>query len=98
MKFTPLGDRILVEKMKEETSNGIVLPPSAQKSSGIARVIAVGPGKMEDGKLMPAEVKVGDKVLYGEYSGVGVDLGDDHQVDSKHVVLRFDDILGVFTD
>ena len=92
-KLRPLGDRVLVSPLEGElkTKSGIVLPESAQEKSNQAKVVAVGPGKHEDGKLIKPEVKVGDKVLYSEYAGQKVKVeGDEYQI------IRSDDILAVF--
>ncbi len=93
MKIRPLGDRILVKRIKEEekTKGGIIIPDSAKEKPQEGKVVAVGKGKVtEDGKLVAPEVKAGDKVLFGKYSGSEIKLdGEDH------LILREDDILGV---
>lgn len=93
MKINPLHDRIVVEAAAKEetTASGIILPDTAQEKPLRGTVLAVGPGKMLDsGKLAPMEVKVGDVVLYGKYSGTEV------TVDGKdYVILRSDDVLAV---
>jgi chaperonin GroES len=93
MKLRPLGDRILVKRIKEEekTKGGIIIPDTAKEKPQEGKVVAVGKGKVaEDGKLIPPEVKAGDKILFGKYSGSEIKLeGDDL------IVLREDDILGV---
>ena len=89
----PLSDRIIVKAVtaEEKTAGGIFLPDSAKEKPQQAEVIAVGPGKVQDnGKLAPVDVKVGDRVYYGKYSGTEVKLDG-----SEYVVLRQDDILGV---
>ncbi len=93
VKLRPLGDRILVKALDQEvkTKSGIVLPESAQEKSNEAKVVAVGPGKYNDGKLIAPEVKVNDLVLYSEYAGQKVKIdGEEYQI------IREDDILAVF--
>jgi chaperonin GroES len=93
MKIRPLGDRILVKRIKEEekTKGGIIIPDAAKEKPQEAKVVAVGKGKMTDeGKLVAPDVKAGDKILFGKYTGSEVKLdGEDH------LILREDDILGV---
>ena len=93
MKIRPLGDRILVKRIKEEekTKGGIIIPDTAKEKPQEGKVVAVGKGKMtEDGKLMPLDVKAGDKILFGKYSGSEVKIDGE-----EHLILREDDILGV---
>jgi chaperonin GroES len=93
LKIQPLGDRVLVKAIeeKEQMKGGIIIPDSAKEKSQEAEVIALGTGKKDDdGKLIPFEVKVGDKVLVSKYGGTEVKIGDD-----KYSLLREDDILGV---
>ena len=92
MKIRPLGDRILVKRVKEEekTKGGIIIPDTAKEKPQEGKVVAVGRGKYEDGKLVAPDVKAGDKILFGKYSGSEVKLDGE-----EHVVLREDDILGV---
>ena len=71
-KFRPLGDRVLVKRIKEEerTKGGIIIPDTAKEKPQEGKVVAVGKGKYgDDGKLIPLEVKAGDKILFGKYSG-----------------------------
>jgi chaperonin GroES len=93
MKLRPLGDRILVKRIKEEekTKGGIIIPDTAKEKPQEGKVVAVGKGKVaDDGKLVPPEVRAGDKILFGKYSGSEIKLeGDDL------IVLREDDILGI---
>jgi chaperonin GroES len=93
MKIQPLGDRVLVEVMEaeEKTKGGIVLPDTAKEKPQQGKVVAVGGGKvLEDGKKAAPEVKEGDVVLYGKYSG------SELQVDERNLLmLREDDILGI---
>jgi chaperonin GroES len=89
----PLGDRILVKRIKEEdkTKGGIIIPDTAKEKPQEAKVIAVGKGRRsEKGDLIAPDVKAGDRILFGKYSGSEVKLeGEDH------LILREDDILGV---
>jgi len=93
MKIRPLQDRIIVKRVKEEekTKGGIIIPDTAKEKPVEAEVVAVGNGKvLEDGKVRALEVKAGDRVLFGKYSGTEVKIdGEDH------LILREDDILGV---
>ncbi len=93
MNIRPLQDRVIVKRMEEETtsSGGIVLPDSATEKPIRGEVIAVGPGKILDsGEKRPLEVKVGDTVLFGKYSGTEVKLDDE-----ELLVMREEDIMGV---
>ena len=90
MKLTPLGDRVVVESTEAEdvTASGIVLPDTAQEKPQRGKVLAVGEGRIEDGKRIPVEVAVGDIVIYGKYGGTEV------RVDGVDVmILRESDIL-----
>ena len=92
-KFRPLGDRVLVKRIKEEerTKGGIVIPDTAKEKPQEGKVIAVGKGKYTDeGKLISIEVRSGDKILFGKYSGSEVQLDGE-----EHVIMREDDILGI---
>jgi chaperonin GroES len=93
MKLKPLQDRIVVEAApkEEKTASGIILPDSAQEKPLRGTVLAVGPGKrLDSGQIAPIDVKVGDHVLYGKYSGTEVTVeGKDY------IILRSDDVLGV---
>ena len=93
MKIRPLGDRILVKRIKEEekTKGGIIIPDTAKEKPQEGKVVAVGKGKMtEQGKLLAPDVKAGDKILFGKYSGSEVKIEGE-----EHLILREDDILGV---
>ncbi len=93
MNIRPLQDRVIVKRMEEETtsSGGIVLPDSATEKPIRGEVIAVGPGKILDsGEKRPLEVKVGDTVLFGKYSGTEVKLDEE-----ELLVMREEDIMGV---
>ena len=92
-KLKPLQDRILVKRLeeKEVKKGGIIIPDSAKEKPQEAEVIAVGPGKVtEDGKRQPMEIKVGDKILFGKYSGSEVKLGDE-----EFLIMREEDVLGI---
>ena len=93
MKIKPLGDRILLKRVEEEdkSKGGIIIPDTAKEKPQEGKVVAVGKGKMlDDGKLVPLDVKKGDRVLFGKYSGTEVKL-----VGEEHLIVREDDILGV---
>lgn len=93
MEIRPLHDRVIVKRLAAErtTSFGIVIPESAGDKPDQGEVIAVGPGRRDDqGKLIPMGVKVGDKVLFGKYSGQAVKIEGD-----EFLVMREDDIMGV---
>ena len=96
MKFRPLHDRVLAERIAEEdkTSGGLFIPDTAKEKPLEALVISVGNGKvLENGDIQPLSVKAGDKVLIGKYSGSEVKL------DGKdHIILREGDILGVLEE
>ena len=93
MKFRPLHDRIVVQRVVEasKTSGGLFIPDNAKEKPMEALVIAVGSGKrLDDGKLQPLSVKAGDKILLAKYTGTEVKLdGEDH------LILREDDVLAV---
>ena len=93
MKLRPLQDRILVKRIEEEekTAGGIFIPDTAKEKPQMGQIISVGNGKKtEDGKVIPVDLKAGDKVLFGKYSGTEVKVeGDDF------LIMREDDILGV---
>ena len=93
MKIRPLSDRIVVKRIKEEekTKGGIIIPDSAKEKPIEGSVVAVGTGKvLKDGKKRPVDVKVGDRVLFGKYSGTEVKIEGE-----EHVLLREEDILAV---
>jgi len=95
MKVKPLQDRILLKRVeeKETVKGGIIIPDTAKEKPQEGTVIAVGSGKLDDsGKRIPLEVKVGDKVLFGKYSGNEIKIDD-----VEHVILREDDILGIIS-
>jgi chaperonin GroES len=93
MKLKPLHDRVLVKRFDEQEvkKGGIIIPDSAKEKPQEGEVIAVGPGKVtDDGRLQAMNVKVGDKILFGKYSGNEVKLGNE-----EFLIMREDDILGV---
>ena len=93
MKLRPLNDRILVQRLEEATTTkgGIIIPDSAKEKPAEGKVIAVGHGKLgDDGKRIAMEVKKGDRVLFGKYSGTEVKLEGE-----EYLILREDDILGI---
>jgi len=93
MNIRPLYDRIVVKRIEEQetTRNGIVIPDSAQEKPQEGEVLAVGHGKrLEDGNLAALDVKVGDRVLFGKYSGAETKL-----VGTEYLILREDDVLGI---
>ena len=93
MKIRPLHDRVVVERMEEErkTAGGIVIPDNATEKPDQGKVIAVGNGKiLEDGKVRPLDVKVGDRILFGKYSGSTVKMEG-----TEYLVMREDDIMGI---
>ena len=93
MKIRPLQDRLVVKRLAEEekTKGGIIIPDSAKEKPIEGEVVAVGNGKVnEDGKVRPLDVKQGDRVLFGKYSGTEI------KVDGvEHLILREDEVLGI---
>ncbi|MFQ5441325.1 MAG: co-chaperone GroES [Thermodesulfobacteriota bacterium] len=93
MKIKPLRDRVLVKRLEEEekTKGGIIIPESAKEAPAEGKVVAVGPGKKDDsGKLIPTEVKTGDRVLFSKYAGTEVKIEG-----VEHLIMNEDDILGI---
>jgi chaperonin GroES len=93
MKIRPLQDRVIVKRLEEEekTKGGIIIPDTAKEKPQEGKVVAVGKGKVtEDGKLIPLDVKVGDKILFGKYSGSEIKIGGE-----EHLIMREEDILGI---
>lgn len=96
MKIRPLYDRVLVKRIeeKEQIQGGIIIPDTAKEKPQQGEVLAVGQGKrLEDGTLVPLDVKVGDKVLFGKYSGNEVKIDGE-----ECLIMREDEILGVLED
>jgi chaperonin GroES len=93
MKIRPLQDRILVRRVDEEekTAGGIIIPDTAKEKPQEAIVVAAGPGRVTDeGKTIPMEVSVGNRVLVGKYSGTEVNIDGE-----EHVIIRQDDVLAI---
>ena len=93
MKFRPLHDRIVVKRIdaEEKTAGGIIIPDTAKEKPSQGEVVAVGPGgRDEAGKLIQIDVKVGDTILFGKYSGSEIKINGE-----EHLIMREEDILGV---
>ena len=93
MQFRPLHDRVVIRRVEEEqkTKGGIIIPDTAQEKPMQGEVVAVGKGKrLDDGRLQPLGVKVGDKVIYGKWSGTEVKLNG-----KDHVILKEEDLFGI---
>ena len=95
MKVQPLHDRILVKRIdsKEEKKGGIIIPDTAKEKPMEGKVIAVGAGRLDEhGKRVQMDVKVGDRILVGKYSGTEIKIED-----IEHIILREDEVLGIIT-
>jgi chaperonin GroES len=95
MKLKPLQDRILVQRVEEETTTkgGIIIPDTAKEKPAEGKVVAVGNGKVsDDGKRVPLELKTGDRILFGKYSGTEVKIDGE-----EYLIMREDDVLGVLS-
>ncbi len=92
MRLKPLGDKIVVKQLEveEKTKSGIILTGQAKEKPQEAEVLAVGPGKKVDGKVIPMELKVGDKIIYSKYSGMDVKLDG-----NEYVIVSEDDVLAI---
>ena len=94
MKIRPLYDRIVVKRISEEeqkTASGLIIPDSAKEKPQEGEVVAVGKGKrLEDGKVIALDVQVGDRILFGKYSGSDIKLDGD-----EYLIMREDEVLGV---
>ncbi|MCG8688309.1 MAG: co-chaperone GroES [Desulfobacterales bacterium] len=93
MSFRPLSDRIMVERVEEDekTKGGIIIPDTAKEKPAEGKVVATGNGRMgEDGKLLPMDVKVGDRVLFSKYGGTEVKIDG-----IDYLIMRQDDVLGI---
>lgn len=92
VKIKPLGDRLIVKPIERETmKGGIIIPDTAKEKPMEGEVLAAGPGKLDDkGNRMPMDVKKGDKVLYGKYSGTEIKLDDE-----PYLIIHQDEILGI---
>jgi chaperonin GroES len=96
MKFRPLHDRVLIRRIEEEskTPGGLIIPDTAKEKPQQGEVLAVGPGaRDENGKLVPLDVKVGDKVLFGKWSGSEVTINGE-----ELLIMKESDILGILED
>lgn len=91
-KIRPLHDRVLIKRIDEEekTKGGIIIPDSAKEKPQEGRVVAVGMGRHDDGKLIPLDVKVGDRILFSKYSGSEVKIEGE-----EHLIVKEDEILGI---
>jgi chaperonin GroES len=95
MKIRPLHDRVLVKRIDEEakTKGGIIIPDTAKEKPQEGRVVAAGSGKLlDDGTVRSLDVKAGDRILFGKYSGSEITLDGD-----EHIILREDDILAILS-
>jgi len=93
MKLRPLQDRILVQRVEEETTTkgGIIIPDTAKEKPAEGKVVAVGNGKVgDDGKRIALEVKKGDRILFGKYSGTEVKVSGE-----EYLIMREEDVLGI---
>ncbi len=93
MSLRPLSDRILVERVEEDekTKGGIIIPDTAKEKPAEGKIVATGNGRMgDDGKLLPMDVKVGDRILFSKYGGTDVKIDG-----TDYLILRQDDVLGV---
>jgi chaperonin GroES len=96
MKIRPLQDRVILKRVAEEekTKGGIIIPETAKEKPQEGRIVAVGKGKIdEDGKLIPLDVKVNDRVLFAKYSGSEINIDGE-----EHLIMREEDILGIVED
>ena len=94
MTVRPLHDRLLIKRIEEQESvkGGIIIPDTAKEKPQEGEIVAIGGGKKtEDGKVIPLDVKKGDRILFGKYSGTEIKLEGD-----EYVILREDEVLGVF--
>jgi len=92
MKVRPLGDKVLIKRLEaeEKSAGGLILTGSAKEAPQLAEVIAVGPGETVDGKLVPMQVKVGEKVFFGKFSGTTIKIDGE-----EHIILSEKEILAV---
>ena len=96
MSFRPLGDRVLVKRVEEEekTRGGIIIPDTAKEKPQEGEVIAVGPGaRDETGKIQPLDVKAGDRILFGKWSGTEVKIDN-----VEYLIMKESDIMGVLAE
>jgi len=93
VKIRPLQDRVIVKRIEEDekSKGGIIIPDTAKEKPQEGKVVAVGKGKVsDDGKIIPLDVKVNDRVLFGKYSGSEINIDGE-----EHMIMREDDILGI---
>lgn len=92
MNIKPLGDRVVIQKLEAETTtkSGILLTGTAKEQPQEAKVVAIGPGAMVEGKRVPMDVEVGNKVLYSKYAGIDVKVDGE-----EYIILKQDDILAI---
>jgi chaperonin GroES len=93
MKVRPLHDRVILKRVEEEekTKGGIIIPDTAKEKPVEGKVVAVGAGKvLEDGKRIPLQVKAGDRVLFGKYSGTEIKIDGE-----EHLIMREDDVIAI---
>jgi len=96
MKFRPLHDRVVLTRIdaEEKTAGGIIIPDTAKEKPQEGRVVAIGPGgRDESGKLIPIDVKVGDRILFGKWSGTEVKIDD-----VEYLIMKESDIMGVLVE
>lgn len=95
MALTPIGDRVILKyyETEDRTASGIVLPDSTKEKTQAGEIISVGSGKIVDGKAVPVPLNVGDKVIYGKYTGTEIK----HE-NEKYLVINADDIIAVVKD
>ncbi len=96
MKFRPLHDRIVIKRIEAEakSAGGIIIPDTAKEKPQQGEVVAVGPGgRDETGKLVPIDIKVGDRVLFGKWSGTEVKIDDD-----EYLIMKESDVMGVLVE
>jgi chaperonin GroES len=91
-KIRPLHDRVIVKRIEEEekTKGGLIIPDTAKEKRQEDKVVAIGPGRNDDGEMIPVDVRAGDRILFAKYSGTEIKLDGE-----EHLILREDDILGV---
>jgi chaperonin GroES len=92
-RVRPLQDRVIVRRIEEReqrSAGGIIIPDTAKEKPQEGKVVAVGPGRREDGKVLSLDVKVGDRILFGKYAGTEIKLDGE-----EHLIVREEDILGV---
>jgi chaperonin GroES len=93
VKIRPLQDRVIVKRIEEEekSKGGIIIPDTAKEKPQEGKIVAVGKGKVgDDGKIIPLDVKVNDRVLFGKYSGSEINMDGE-----EHLIMREEDILGI---